>query len=384
MWSNSLTINAQSRTITLDPSDFTTHIDNPFLPAVPGTTYVYEDKEAHSIDYVVTTDKTKVIDGVTCVVVHDYEYVNGQLSEDTHDWLAQDSEGNVWYFGESSYQYEPGNPDPVGHEGSWKAGTHGSEPGIIMEANPQVGDVYAEENAAPIANDMAEVESLTESAHVVYGHFDGLLETRNFSPLEPDVTEHKWYAAGIGNVLTTDNEGAYEQLVQVIFNGKSTSDTLNGLIGRDTINGGGGDDTLAGLGGRDILYGGAGNDTATGGARNDTIDGGKGNDTVDGGSGDDIVKGGFGNDTLRGGHGADTFVFAENDGSATDTIVDYSETDGDTIALTGGVGAIGYDSHRGGWHIVLNDGHVIFLSGVEDADGNGHILDNISIVDALG
>lgn len=382
MWSNALAITQSTSTV--DPNDFTTHIDNPFLPTVPGTTYVYEDKEAHSIDYVVVTNHTKVIDGVTCVVVHDYEYINGQLSEDTHDWLAQDSAGNVWYFGESSFQYEPGNPDPVGHEGSWKAGVHGAEAGIIMEANPQVGDVYAEENAAPVANDMAEVESLTDHKNVVYGQFDNLVETRNFSPLEPDVTEHKWYAAGVGNVLTTDNEGAFEQLVKIMFDGGSGADTLTGYVGRDTLSGHDGDDSLSGGGGDDLMYGGDGGDTLAGNGGGDLLNGGAGDDTLNGGNGSDVLNGGLGNDTLIGGHHADKFVFNDNDATSRDVITDYSQSQGDVIAISDGEAGIAYDSHKGSWHLVLNDGHAIKLHGVHDTDGNGHIIDNITVVDAFG
>ena len=383
MWSKTLTKQAPA-TNAIDPADFTTTIDNSFLPLVPGTTFVYEDKAAHTIDYVVVTHKTKIVDGVTCVQVHDYELANGQLSEDTRDWFAQDSSGNVWYFGENSHQYEPGNPDPVGHEGSWQAGKHGAEPGIVMEANPQAGDVYAEENAAPAANDMAEVQRLNAHKDVVYGDFGHLLKTRNFSPLEPDVTEHKWYAAGIGNVLSTDNEDAYEQLVLITLSGTHGKDTLVGFAGRDTMLGRGGGDALSGGDGGDLMYGGPGGDTLAGNAGGDVLNGGAGDDTLAGGRGRDVLIGGSGDDTLTGGPNADTFVFTLQEPAARDVITDYSQAQGDTIAVPGGSAGVAYDSHKGGWHIVLNDGHVIVLEGVHDSNHDGHILDNITIVGATG
>jgi sugar lactone lactonase YvrE len=38
--------------------------------------------------------------GIKTVVVRDRGFTNGELSEDTLDWFAQDAAGNVWYFGE--------------------------------------------------------------------------------------------------------------------------------------------------------------------------------------------------------------------------------------------------------------------------------------------
>ena len=33
-------------------------------------------------------------------MVDDRAWEGGQLIEKTHDWFAQDKEGNVWYFGD--------------------------------------------------------------------------------------------------------------------------------------------------------------------------------------------------------------------------------------------------------------------------------------------
>src|SRR5262249_11093194 len=87
---------------TVNPKDFTTTIDNPFLPLLPGTTYIYEGTKDGSPaqDQIEVTDQTKVIMGVTCRQVRDQAYVDGILAEDTLDWFAQDKNGNVWYFGE--------------------------------------------------------------------------------------------------------------------------------------------------------------------------------------------------------------------------------------------------------------------------------------------
>lgn len=99
-------------------------IDNPYLPWRPGTTFLYDTyakgNVLEQIDTVTVTDKTKVIDGVTCTAVSDIvtDPKTGQLIEKTTDYYAQDKSGNVWYFGEDSAEYENGKL--VTREGSWK------------------------------------------------------------------------------------------------------------------------------------------------------------------------------------------------------------------------------------------------------------------------
>jgi len=84
--------------------NFVKTVDNPYYPLKPGTTFVYrgtKDGGKQTVEDKVT-DKTKVILGVTCIVVNDRATDNGTLVEETIDWYAQDKDGNVWYFGEDS------------------------------------------------------------------------------------------------------------------------------------------------------------------------------------------------------------------------------------------------------------------------------------------
>jgi len=196
----------------IDPANFVDRVDNRYFPLTPGTTLVYEgETEGGTVrveDYV--THETKQILGVTCVVVRNKVIENGDLVEETFDWYAQDKDGNVWYFGEDAKEYEAGVV--VSTEGSWEAGVDGAMPGIIMEANPQVGDFYRQEYYKGEAEDMAEVLSLTESASVIYGSFDNLLMTREWTPLEPGVVEHKYYAPGVGLILEVVVEGGSERV----------------------------------------------------------------------------------------------------------------------------------------------------------------------------
>jgi len=187
----------------LDPTNFVTGIDNPYFPLVPGTTFVYEGDGEH-IEIIVTHD-TKTILGIECVVVRDTVTVDGEISEDTYDWYAQDVDGNVWYMGEDTKEYEGGAVTSAA--GSWEAGVDGALPGIVMQAHPQVGQSYRQEYYAGEAEDMAEVIELGATATVAYGTYKNLIITREWTPLQPGIAENKYYAEGIGLVLELTVEG---------------------------------------------------------------------------------------------------------------------------------------------------------------------------------
>lgn len=198
----------------VDPSKFTSSIDNPLFPLKPGTVFVYETagEDGKERVEVCVTHETKTILGVTCTVVRDTVTVGGKVTEDTHDWYAQDKSGNVWYFGEDSKAYRDGKVVSTG--GSWEAGVKGAKPGIIMKAKPAKGDKYYQEYAVGVAEDEAEVVSLSESAKVPYGSFSDCLKTKEFTALEPGAVEYKFYASGVGLVLTLEGD-VREELVSI-------------------------------------------------------------------------------------------------------------------------------------------------------------------------
>jgi hypothetical protein len=197
----------------IDPANFVEQIDNPYFPLTPGTTFVYEDEdeEGATIDVeIYVTDETREVMGVTTTVVRETEWEDGELVEDTYDWFAQDADGNVWYFGEESNEYEDG--EVVSTAGSWEAGVDGAQPGIIMQADPQIGDVYRQEYYEGEAEDMAEVIGLDDTATVAYGSFDNVLVTREWTPLEPGIEENKYYAMDVGLLMEEKVEGGSETL----------------------------------------------------------------------------------------------------------------------------------------------------------------------------
>ncbi|MFL5779477.1 MAG: hypothetical protein ACJ761_11135 [Chloroflexota bacterium] len=196
----------------IDPANFTTTIDNAWFPLIPGTTFTYrgvKDGEK-AVDVYTVTDETKLIDGVTCVVVDDRLTLDGTLAEKTSDYYVQDLAGNVWYFGEDTAELEDGKVKS--REGTWHAGVDGAQAGIFMEADPVVGHAYAQEYYKGHAEDHFEVETLTDTVKVPLGSFTGVLRTKEWTPLEPDVLDAKYYVKGVGEVKEATIKGDPERL----------------------------------------------------------------------------------------------------------------------------------------------------------------------------
>ena len=226
--SSSGELHIQGLSMIFDKSNFTNplKIDNKYLPLKPGTTLIYEGKSDGdpTRDVFVVTNDTKEIMGIPTRVVHDDGYVKGEHEETTNDWFAQDDQGNVWYMGE----YTTDLSNKGSHEGSWEAGVKGAKAGIVMEANPKINDKYNQEFSKGVAEDKGAVLSLDEKITVPYGNFSNVLKTKDFSALEPDTVENKYYAQNIGEVkaLTVKGGAEVESLVQINGTGKiNSSDT---------------------------------------------------------------------------------------------------------------------------------------------------------------
>lgn len=179
-------------------------VTNPFFGLLPGKTYYYEGNtgEGKERNETKRLSDTKIIQGIKCIIVEDKAYLNEKLIEYTLDWFAQDNEGNVWYFGEQVDNYDSkGNVKD--HKGSWEAGVNGAKPGIIMLAKPQVGMKYRQEYLFNEAEDEGEVLSINENISLPnYPNLTGCIKTKDFTALEPQLLEHKFYAMGLGLVKT--------------------------------------------------------------------------------------------------------------------------------------------------------------------------------------
>jgi len=196
----------------IDPDNFVSEVNNPYFPLTPGMTFIYRGEKdgAPTRDEMIVTQETKEILGATTTVVHHLSYEDGVLVEDTLDWYAQDVDGNVWYFGEDTKELD-GNGNVISTEGSWEAGVDGAQAGIIMLADPKKGDRYQQESAPGVAEDMAQVIGFEDSFCVRYGCFEDVLVTKEWSPLEKGVVEHKYYARGVGFIFGVMVKGGDEQ-----------------------------------------------------------------------------------------------------------------------------------------------------------------------------
>lgn len=196
----------------LDPKDFSTTIDNPYWPMTPGSKWVYSETDtkggAQKVVITVTDELKKVANGVTARVIRDVVTENGVPVEITDDWYAQDTAGNIWYLGEAVKNFENGKL--VDRAGSFEAGVDGAQPGIALPADPVPGLAYRQEYYAGEAEDKAAVITVgQEQVQVPFGHFtDRVLMTRDLVPTEPKVQELKFYAPGVGPLLSVHLDGA--------------------------------------------------------------------------------------------------------------------------------------------------------------------------------
>src|SRR4051812_15226108 len=206
-----------SEAVDLDPADFTVDITNRWWPMAGGDRGSYEESDGTGgvarIE-VTVLDRTKTVAaGVEARVVHDIATEDGQVVEDTLDYYAQDADGNVWYLGEKTAEYENGQVATT--EGSWEAGVDGGQAGIVLPADPQVGTGYRQEYLAGHAEDEGFVLSTDEQAEAPTGLYEHTLMTRDTSPLEPKLVELKFYAPGVGPVMELPISGELGRTVLV-------------------------------------------------------------------------------------------------------------------------------------------------------------------------
>ncbi len=192
---------------------FTARVDNPRFPLRPGTVSVYTGMKdgQRARDVVTVTHRVANIDGAPCVVVKDRLYLNGKLAERTTDWYSQDRRGNVWYFGESTAELDA-HGRVTTTEGTWRAGRDGAKSGIYMPARPVPGRTGRQEYYKGHAEDHFEVLSLHARVYVPYASSRNALLTKEWTPLEPGVVDHKLYVRGIGTVLEQTVKGGDERL----------------------------------------------------------------------------------------------------------------------------------------------------------------------------
>jgi hypothetical protein len=200
----------------IDRKSFTAKVTNPWFPLVVGRTLIYTGVKdgKRALNVVVATRHVKRIDGVPTRVVEDRLYLNDVLEERTRDYYAQDRCGNVWYFGEDTATLDA-KGKVTSTEGSFHAGVDGAQPGVFMQAKPQVGRWFRQEWYAGQAEDRFKVIDRNATIKVRYGTFRNALRTEERTALEPTVVDNKYYVRGVGEVSEAAVKGGQEHLTLV-------------------------------------------------------------------------------------------------------------------------------------------------------------------------
>lgn len=193
----------------VDQLQFSRHIENPHWPMPVGVTQIYEGRFGDDIERTEITylEETRMVMGIECQQMHDVVYVNGEKEEETWDWFAQDNLGNVWYFGEETYEIEDG--ERVNSAGAWEAGVDEANPGIVMPAVPLPGQAYRQEFYPGHAEDMAAVVLTDTTITTKLRTYEHCWMVEEWTPLEPGVREHKFYAPGVGEIVEQSPSGSW-------------------------------------------------------------------------------------------------------------------------------------------------------------------------------
>jgi hypothetical protein len=230
---------AKTLEFTFDKDNFDNplDIDNPFFPLEPGTTFIFKAEGPDGCEedhFTVLSGNTPpgtkdiTIDGetITVRVIQDLAYEDdacdgadpADLHEKTFDWHGQDDFGNVWYYGEETYNCQ-GEGNCVLGGGSWEAGKDiqntgtNAKPGVFMLAEPTTGDAYRQEEYIGFAEDWGKI--MGKNADVVLrrddafppGEFDDCLITKEWNTLEGGSVEQKYYCRDVGLVLVVEHSG---------------------------------------------------------------------------------------------------------------------------------------------------------------------------------
>ncbi|GAB2886006.1 hypothetical protein [Nocardioides pacificus] len=188
------------------PDDFVEGVDNPWLALEPGTvwTYAVVDPTSSAPRELTMTmsvgERTRSVAGIDATVVEETLLdQTGETLAERERWLAEDADGNVWLLGRSS---SGDDEDAWGSwwagGGAWEAGVAGARAGLVMPAEPRVGDGFREGLADGAPDVRVRIVDLDAAVDVPAGDFTGALETEVTSVGEQTGTSTTWYAAGTG------------------------------------------------------------------------------------------------------------------------------------------------------------------------------------------
>ena len=182
-----------------------TAITNPWLPLKPGARYIYEgttvdgkDKLAHKVDFIVT-DLVKEVAGVKSVVAYVIDYEDEELVEKELAFYAQADDKTVWYMGEHPEEFDDGEFDKAP---TWFHNVADGKAGIAMPGDPQVSDRSFSEGWSQTVDftDRGRVAAVDKKVCITLKCFEPVVVIEEFAIEEPNATQIKYYAQGVGNV----------------------------------------------------------------------------------------------------------------------------------------------------------------------------------------
>ncbi len=185
-------------------------INNPYFPLLDPATRVFAGGDERF--ELTNLGPGPTILGVQATIQRDRAFEHGLLVEDTFDYYAQDTRGNVWYLGEDVTEFirdANGKLIRTTHESAWRGGVHGAQPGLIMPADPAVGFSYFQEFAPQDdALDQALIFARGNALSTRVARYANVLQTLETNALEPGAREFKFYAPGVGLVMEQEGVSA--------------------------------------------------------------------------------------------------------------------------------------------------------------------------------
>lgn len=179
---------------------FVQGVDHPYFPLELGTLRIYEgvaDGEQRR-EEVRTLPEQREIDGVLCTAVEQRVFVEGELEEVTTEWYAEDADGNVWKFGEVSFEAIDGVIQPDAAD-SWISGDGDARAWIAFTSHPAPGQTLV--GYTPEGSETFVVNSITQVASVPAGVYANCVEIEeDADDDDPDII---LYARGVGRVRET-------------------------------------------------------------------------------------------------------------------------------------------------------------------------------------
>ena len=184
---------------------------NPYFSLRPGRQLVLEGEEdgagiraeitvLRDLETISFVTKRGVPITVQARVLEEREFEDGEIVEVSRNWVARCVEtSNIFYFGEEVDNFEDGVL--VSHEGAWRAGEDGAQPGLLMPASFILGARYFQELAPDVAEDRGENTKMGFNVTVPAGTFANCVEVTETNPLSSrGGKDIKVYCPGVGIV----------------------------------------------------------------------------------------------------------------------------------------------------------------------------------------